>query len=45
MENKIQELSEELERCKEKKIKVEATGYKLILFWFVIGFILGAVIF
>jgi len=25
--------------------KIEATGYKLIVFWFIIGFILGAVIF
>ncbi len=29
----------------EEKKKIEATGYKLIVFWFIIGFILGAVIF
>jgi len=36
-------MEQEIE-IKEKK-SLEKAGYKLIIFWFIIGFILGALIF
>ena len=29
----------------EQKKSLETTGYRLIIFWFIVGFILGALIF
>jgi hypothetical protein len=39
MENEL------LEKYKEEKKSLEKTGTKLIIFWFIVGFILGAIIF
>lgn len=40
------ESKEKLEEAlDEQKESLEKTGYKLIAFWFIIGFILGALIF
>jgi len=44
MEEKI--TSEDTENAlSEQKTSLEKTGTKLIIFWFIIGFILGALIF
>jgi hypothetical protein len=39
MENEL------LKKCEREKKSLEKTGIKLIIFWFVIGFILGVIIF
>ena len=41
----MNEIQNKLEECRSEKRKVEETGYKLIIFWFVVGFILGALFF
>ncbi|MDP3741174.1 MAG: hypothetical protein Q8R08_02490 [bacterium] len=44
MEEKV--TSKDLENTLSQQSKsLEKTGYKLIVFWFIVGFILGAVIF
>jgi len=32
-------------KCEAEKKSLERTGTKLIIFWFIVGFILGAIIF
>lgn len=41
----IDDMQNKLEECKNENRRITGTGYKLIIFWFVIGFILGALIY